>query len=223
MENKERKKYISYLRISTNGKKQKYSIESQREIVKNYVGENEIVKEFVEYSSGANAEREVLKEAILYSKQHNCTIVISRLDRISRSILHLVRLLEEEKVDFVTCDGIIDAFSLHIHIALAQRELELIRDRIRKGLRQAKLKGKTLGTPSNLQDEHRAKGRKKMIERAFEKNKVAGQLIVLLRKQGKPYAKIADFLNENGYTTRRNKAFASSTVQMLYKRYKDNV
>ncbi len=224
MENLKKRKFVAYLRSSKD--KQKFSILSQRQIVKQFAGDNEIEKWYVEHESGASMNRPELAKAVNCCKLNGYTLIIARLDRLSRSVLQLVTLIEKEKVDFVACDfPTLDTFGLHIHISVAQRELEMIRERTKRGLEQARLMGKKLGKPENLTDNARAKGRKTMQENAFNhpNNLKAGNLIVLLRKTKKmSYQKIADYLNKNSYRTRNNALFASSTVQFLFRRYKDH-
>jgi len=79
-----------------------------------------------------------------------------RFDRFSRSVSHLCRALETfqslgiqfvsmiEQVDTTTTTG---KFAFHLLAAVAESERQIIADRVRGGLRNARAKGKTLGRP----------------------------------------------------------------------------
>jgi DNA invertase Pin-like site-specific DNA recombinase len=84
------------------------------------------------------------------------TILVWKLDRLGRSLLHLVRLLEEfrrigielvsfsEGLDFTTTTG---KLVFQIISAFAEFERDCIRERVRAGMRNAKAKGKRMGRP----------------------------------------------------------------------------
>jgi DNA invertase Pin-like site-specific DNA recombinase len=77
--------------------------------------------------------------------KHKAKLVIAKLDRLARNV-HLISGLMESKVDFVCCD-MPDANRLTIHIlaAVAEHEREMISDRTRAGLAEAKARGVKLG------------------------------------------------------------------------------
>jgi DNA invertase Pin-like site-specific DNA recombinase len=91
------KKYVSYLRVST--KEQQRSglgIEAQRAIIKHYIDmeQAEIVQEYIEPESGKSIEnRPLLQQAIAQCKQHKYILVVAKLDRLSRDVEHIFRLL----------------------------------------------------------------------------------------------------------------------------------
>jgi DNA invertase Pin-like site-specific DNA recombinase len=83
-------------------------------------------------------------------------VVCWRFDRFSRSVSHLCRALETfhslgiqfvsmiEQVDTTTTT---EKFAFHLLAAVAESERQIIADRVRGGLRNARAKGKTLGRP----------------------------------------------------------------------------
>ena len=92
--------------------------------------------------------------------QLNC-VVVWKLDRLGRSLQHLISLIEEfkyYKVQFVSLTENIDTESangrltMHIFGALAEFEREMIVQRTHAGLDRAKAEGKTLGRPKGSKD-----------------------------------------------------------------------
>ena len=83
-------------------------------------------------------------------------IVVARLDRLGRSLVHLVATvegLEQRKVGFRSLAEKIDSTSaggkliLHIFASLAQFERALITERVRAGLDSARARGRVGGRP----------------------------------------------------------------------------
>jgi len=110
--------------------------------------------------SGAKAERPGLQEALDYMREGD-TLVVWRLDRLGRSLKHLietVNLLEErgiglqsltESIDTTTSGG---RLIFHIFGALAEFERNLIRERTQAGLQAARARGRKGGRPKSLND-----------------------------------------------------------------------
>ncbi len=216
-------KYVSYYRVST--QKQGISglgLGAQKTAVNNFLKEDDdLVKEFTEVESGKSNTRPILNEAIEYCKKHNVTLLIAKLDRLSRNVSFIYKLRDSE-VDFV-CTDMPNASKVTIGImaVLAQDERERISQRTKQSLAELKAKGIRLGSPKNLTD----KARLKSIEvRRYKSlndtnNKRATALIVASRNASESYHKIADRLNESDFRTRRDKRFTSATVKRLYDRY----
>ena len=109
---------------------------------------------FLDTASGTRAARPGL-EACLRALTPGDTLVVWRLDRLGRSMAHLVTLVEEllkRQVGFRSlCDGAIDTTTASgelvftIFSALAQFERRLIQERTRAGLAAARARGKKGG------------------------------------------------------------------------------
>jgi len=115
---------------------------------------------FTDTASGAQAERPGLTEALDHLRAGD-TLVVWRLDRLGRSLRHLIetiRALEQRGVGFKSLTESIDTTSsggkliFHIFGALAEFERELIRERTRAGLTAARARGRTGGRPKALGD-----------------------------------------------------------------------
>jgi DNA invertase Pin-like site-specific DNA recombinase len=129
-------KYVAYYRVST--KKQGASgngIEAQHAAVRSYVhGDDEIIAEYTDIESGSKADRRQLHKALDHCRQTGATLVIAKLDRLSRSAKFVFEL-RDSGVDFIACD-MPEANTLTIGIiaVIAQNELETIRKRTKDAL-----------------------------------------------------------------------------------------
>lgn len=105
-------------------------------------------------ASGARTERPGL-DACLKALESGDTLVVWRLDRLGRSLVHLVQIVTELQARGVAfkslSDGVIDTTTpsgqlvFHIFAALAQFERELIRERTKAGLEAARARGRKGG------------------------------------------------------------------------------
>ena len=113
-------KYIAYLRQST--KKQENSglgVEAQREIIKNYLKDKKLIAEYLETESGKKSERPKLTEAIGMCRKTGATLIVAKLDRLSRNVAFTSRFLESD-VEIVFCDFLQDnKLVLHIISSIA--------------------------------------------------------------------------------------------------------
>jgi len=220
-----KKQYIAYYRVST--KKQKKSglgLTAQKAIVEHYANADkaEIVKEFVEAESGKNIEnRVILKQAINYCLDYNCTLIVAKLDRLSRDVEHIFQIKKKLGDLFKSCDlPTTDSLTLSIFAGLAQRERELISIRTKAALKAKKAQGVMLGNPHHLTNEARKLG-VESIKRKAEmnvNNTRAMRLIVRCKNAQMSLADIANELNQHGFTTSRGKQFHKTTVMRLYER-----
>ncbi|KVU93626.1 recombinase family protein [Burkholderia ubonensis] len=137
--------------------------------------------------SGVCSDRPGLKAA-LDAISDGSTLVVWRLDRLGRSISHLIQIitqLGETGVEFVSLTECIDTgspvgrFTFHMIAALAEFERALISERTRAGLLSARRRGSKLGRPFALsvQDQVRARS----LLGAFSEAEVATLLSVHVR------------------------------------------
>jgi DNA invertase Pin-like site-specific DNA recombinase len=112
---------------------------------------------FTDTASGAKAERKGLEEVLSYVRKGD-TLVVWRLDRLGRSLPHLISTmtdLEERDIGFKSLTENIDTTSggkliFHIFGALPEFERNLIRERTQAGLVAARARGKKGGRPRVL-------------------------------------------------------------------------
>jgi DNA invertase Pin-like site-specific DNA recombinase len=115
-------------------------------------------KIFTDTASGAQTERKGLEAALSYVRNGD-TLIVWRLDRLGRSLPHLITTmttLEERGIGFKSLTENIDTTTsggkliFHIFGALAEFERNLIRERTTAGLTAARARGKKGGRPQAL-------------------------------------------------------------------------
>lgn len=220
------KKYIAYYRVST--RKQSLGIEAQRSTVMSYLSNMQdacMVAEYEEKESGKDNNRMQLNEAIKECKLHNATLIIAKLDRLSRNV-SFIFALRDANVDFICCDlPEFNSLTLAIFAGLAQQERELISSRTKAALAE-KRKVKTLGSPANLfNNMDKAISNSKTTRKAKalnnDNNRKAFSLIQALRNANNSWNSIAFSLNSNGFRTANNSVFSAIQVQRVYRMYAD--
>ena len=147
-------KAVGYVRISTNEDKQKYGLKVQLRAIREYCRKHglELVKVYKDTRSGKSLKRPGIQE-LLAEKNDFQVLVIYKLDRLSRSVLDLLKLIREDLkgIDVVFIEEGIDQRTKEGRLFLtqlasfAEYERELIVSRIKDGLTEAKKKGVKLG------------------------------------------------------------------------------
>ena len=190
-------------------------------------GDWRIVGEFVEIESGRVAVRPELAKALAAARLHRAALVVAKVDRLTRSLAFLSRLLEAG-VDVRFCDvpqieGPTGRFMLQQMAAVAELEAGLIGDRTRKALAAkaawyAKLdeaerdalraagKATQLGGDrgARLSGEQRARGRAELSARARARSADLAPVIAGLRAAGATtLTAFATGLNERGIPASR--------------------
>jgi DNA invertase Pin-like site-specific DNA recombinase len=141
---------IGYARVST----QDQTLALQQDALT----KAECTRIFTDTASGAKAERKGLEEALNYVRKGD-TLVVWRLDRLGRSLPHLISTmtaLEERGIGFKSLTENIDTTTsggkliFHIFGALAEFERNLIRERTNAGLTAARARGRKGGRPNAL-------------------------------------------------------------------------
>ena len=140
--------FISYLRVSTARQgKSGLGLEAQRKAVADYLngGNWQLLAEMVEVESGKKSDRPVLQEAIDLSKATGATLVVAKIDRLTRDAAFLLSL-RDAGIDFVAAD-MPDANRLTVGIMalVAEQEREAISRRTKDALAAAKARGVQLG------------------------------------------------------------------------------
>ena len=141
-------RYVVYYRVSTQRQgRSGLGIKGQKAAVKAFLKGRggRVVKEFTEVESGKRSDRPAFLEAVKAVNEHNATLLVAKLDRLSRDV-HFIAGLRKDGIDFTACD-MPDAnkFTINIMAALAEQERELIAERTRAALQEAKRKGRKLG------------------------------------------------------------------------------
>ncbi|MBN4166876.1 recombinase family protein [Pseudomonas fulva] len=129
---------VAYIRVSTSGQGESgLGLEAQRDYIHRAAQANHwnVIGEFIDVVSGKLAleDRPEGKKALAACRQHSAQLLVAKLDRLSRSVLHIAQLMEQ--VDFkVATMPQADKFQLHLFAALAQQEREFIAQRTKDAL-----------------------------------------------------------------------------------------
>ena len=130
-------KFVAYYRVST--AKQGSSglgLDAQRQAVRDYLngGAWELIAEFQEVESGKRSDRPELARAMERCRLTGATLLIAKLDRLSRNV-HFLSGLMEQGVDFLACDlPTANKLTVHIMAAVAEQEREAISARTKAAI-----------------------------------------------------------------------------------------
>jgi len=144
-----------YARVSTTGQTAENQLLALRAFA---TARGWTVTEFVDHGqSGAKEKRPALDAVLAAARARKLDVVACvKLDRLARSVHHLVAMVRELEalgVDLVVLDQAIDTTTpsdrllFHVLASMAEFERDLIRDRVHAGLRRARSQGKRLGRP----------------------------------------------------------------------------
>lgn len=149
-----------YLRVSTLDQ----STDLQKQELMQFIADRSwtLVGIFEDKASGTTSDRPALRECLTMARQRKIDIIICwKLDRFFRSLKDLVvtlNELSELQVEFVSVRDQIDMTTsagkllFHLLAAFAEFEADVIRERVRAGIRAAQAKGKRLGRPKKINE-----------------------------------------------------------------------
>jgi DNA invertase Pin-like site-specific DNA recombinase len=220
-------KIVAYKRVSTTRQGQSgLGLEAQEHTIEQFrvSHDAELVGCFVEVESGKDDHRPKLKEALHLAKVTASTLVIAKLDRLSRNAAFLLTL-RDSGVKFIAAD-MPEANDLTIGIMalVAQQEREAISKRTKEALRAAKARGVKLGNPNGAAALRRAgKGNVDGVREIKRKADDFAQdllpVIEDIRASGiTSLGGLASDLNGRGIVTPRGGRWHKTSVKNLIKR-----
>lgn len=223
-------KIISYLRVSTAQQGSSgLGLEAQEAAVVRYASSinADIITTFKEVETGKLNARPELTKALELAKLTGSTLVIAKLDRLSRNAAFLLNL-QEAKVPFVAAD-MPEASNLTVGFMalIAQYEAEAISKRTKEALQAAKVRGKKLGNPNGAAALRKAaKGNTAAVSviklKADNHARNLKPVIHALKAQGiNSLGGLAKALNERGMLTPRGGAWHKTSVSNLLARSPD--
>ena len=206
--------YIAYYRVSTSAQgRSGLGLEAQQEAAKRFVGENDqIISTFVEVESGRNCSRPQLAAALAECRRRRATLLIAKLDRLSRNVRFIAELLESD-VQITAVDmPNADRFTLHIMSAVAEQEARAISARTKAALAAARARGTRLGGSYRFTDAQRARGAAagNAVRAGAAKARAVGIMPVIeeARQAGaQTLQELADRLNAAGIPTAKGAAW----------------
>ena len=230
---------VAYLRVSTQSQKDSGGgIEAQRDAIARFSAAKgyDVVEYAEEAASGAMDldERPVLKAVLAKAAKIGAIVIVSKLDRLSRKVSFIARLMDA-KVKFAVTElggEEVDPFILQVMAALAQKEREMISQRTSAALQAMKARGVKLGNPRKY-DQRMEDGSVKMGAENARKLAAAANAskaddfalklrptVERMELAGMTVTQIANELNANGTKTARGGLWAATTVRNLTKRWK---
>jgi DNA invertase Pin-like site-specific DNA recombinase len=218
-------KAVAYYRVSTAAQgRSGLGLEAQKQAVEALCalrGWEIIAPPFTEVESGKRADRPELLKALHRAKVTGATLVVAKLDRLSRNVAFLAAL-QESGAKFIAADmPEANELTVHIMAAVAQAERKAISKRTQEALQAAKARGQRLGNPNGAAALRRAQ---RGNVAAVDAVKVGAEqracelrpIIEDLRGRGiTSLAPIAAALNEAGIVTARGGKWHASSVRNL--------
>lgn len=200
-------KFVAYYRVSTDAQgRSGLGLEAQKEAVHRYLngGDWTLVAEFTEVESGTKGDRPMLTNALRACRAQGATLVISKLDRLSRDA-HFLLGLEKAGVDFVAVDmPHANRLTVGIMAMVADEERRMISQRTKAALAAAKARGVQLGgyRGATVTDEVRQKAVQARKARADDHARDIAPFIEQARASGaSSLGQLAAYLNQHGVMT----------------------
>jgi DNA invertase Pin-like site-specific DNA recombinase len=206
---------IAYIRVSTQKQgKSGLGLEAQQAAITAFAASEgfDIIDTFIEVETGKGADalgkRPQLASSIEVARLTGATIVVAKLDRLTRNVEFGAHLFNRNDIAFKCADmPHANNFMLNIMLAVAQQEAEMISARTKSALQAAKARGQQLGSPNSC---------------ALQAAR-AGSFAESLRAVVEPIAHlpsraIAAALNAQGIKTQTGGEWLSATVLRLIDR-----
>jgi DNA invertase Pin-like site-specific DNA recombinase len=206
-------KFVCYYRVSTARQgKSGLGLDAQRAAVAAYLngGNWQIVEEFTEIESGKNSDRPALDKALAAARLHRAALVVSKMDRLTRNVAFLSRLLEAgvdvRFADLPQIEGATGRFMVQMMVSVAELEAGMISARTKAALAQAKKRGVVLGGYRGAKPTAKMRARSTAVlqQRADARAADIGPTVKALQAAGATSLRaIAAKLNEAGIPTPR--------------------
>jgi DNA invertase Pin-like site-specific DNA recombinase len=214
---------INYYRVSTAKQgRSGLGLEAQRAAIETFCASRGCnpLGEYIEVESGKRDDRPELAKALHHAKVTGATLVIAKLDRLSRNLAFLATL-QDAGTKFVAAD-MPEATELTIHImaAMAQAERKAISKRTKEALAAAKARGQRLGNPMGAKAFGSYRGNKAAVDAIKAKSLAFARdvmpIIEAIRAEGQTSLRaIAAELNGRGIVTARGGKWGPQAVSDL--------
>ncbi len=214
--------YVAYFRVSTQKQgRSGLGIEAQEEAVARYVGNRTLLMKFYEVESGKKDDRPELAKALESCKLTRATLLVAKMDRLSRNIYFLEKL-QKSGVPFVAADiPNLNEMSLLLIFMVAHMERAACSARTKSALQAAKARGVKLGNPlgaAAFGDKIRQGSVEAVQKKADDFAVSISKIILPMRAEGLNLKQIADRLNTEGYKTSRGGKWQATSVRRVLDR-----
>lgn len=221
-------KAVAYYRVSTAAQgRSGLGLDAQRDAVESLCaarGWDLVAPPYTEIESGKRADRPELAKALHRAKVTGATLVVAKLDRLSRNVAFLAAL-KDSGAPFIAADmPEANELTVHIMAAVAQAERKAISKRTSEALQAAKARGQRLGNPNGAAALRRsAKGNAASIDvikaGATARADQMRPVIDDMRSRGvTSLERLAGELNAGGFVTARGGRWHASSVRNLLAR-----
>jgi DNA invertase Pin-like site-specific DNA recombinase len=215
---------VAYYRVSTQRQHRSgLGIEAQRATVTRFADAEgmTVIAEYVEAETGKGADaldrRPQLAAALAAARKARCSVLVSKLDRLSRDVAFVAGLMAQ-RVPFIVAELGRDAdpFMLHLYAALAEKERRMISERTTAALAAKKAQGARLGNPHNITTAG-SLGRQAQTSSANDFAASLLPLVLAIRNGGAVTLEaISSALNQRGVRpVRGTRWYASSVANLL--------
>ena len=219
-------RFIAYYRVSTSKQGIKgLGMDAQKDTVTGYLERSGgvLLDEFKEVESGRSGDRPELLKAVNQCKLKNATLLVAKLDRLSRD-LHFITSLQKSEVPFLIAENPqYTDLTIHILAAVAQDERRAISQRTKAALAAAKARGVKLGNP-RLSEAGGGDTTNARKARTVKADSYANAILPVIEDirceigDGASLRSIAKILNERGFTTSRGCGWTAAGVSRVQQR-----
>ena len=219
-------KYVIYLRVST--KQQGDSglgLEAQQQYIDNFflqcyrgnTNSYTVIETISDVMSGKGSieDRPSLKRAVELCSKHNANLLVAKLDRVSRDVETVARLIKAVNLKVATMPQA-DNFQLHIYSALAEQERKFISERTKSAMKVLKEKGVKVGaaSPKYHRDSNNKTTRQTQHHTKYEELRTIFEVQV---KRGVTPTQLTIKLNDIGKTTPNGGMWTPTQVTRVIK------
>ena len=216
-------KFIAYYRVSTAKQGQSgLGLEAQQAAVADYLSTNtgELVKQYTEIQSGSKNNRPELQAALRQCRLTGATLLIAKLDRLSRNRSFLMSV-QDSSVKFVAVDmPEANHFTVGLMACLADYERELISERTKAALKAAKARGVVLGNP-RLDEVRNTDTTAATLAKTAKANSRNAEMLEIINEIQDSVStalstrQLAKHLNDAGYKTARGGHWHATSVNRV--------
>lgn len=231
-------KYVLYFRLSKQKKDKKgnkieigLGIKAQETIANYYFKPYEVAGRYYEVKSGKNVtKRPELRKAMDLCIEGEYTLVVAKLDRLTRSMLDFELIYDELDGRIHSCDTSTKGSPtpkeyFQMKMIFAEKERELISIRTKQALAEKKKDGIKLGNPkvdkSYSVYAKKATDAVRIKARENENNLRSYRYISSLKKENKTLQEICDNLNISMFRTSKGCKFSPTQVSRIIKMYEN--
>lgn len=217
--------FVAYYRVSTDRQgRSGLGLEAQRSQVAAYLngGDWRIIAEFTEVESGKRSDRPQLDKALAAARLHRVPLVVSKVDRLTRSVSFLSRLLDAgvdvRFADLPQIEGATGRFILQQMVAVAELEAGMISARTKAALAAAKRRGVKLGGDRGVIPSAKTRSKALRAIKAKADARAADVLTRIDELGDKSLRTIAADLNSAGIPTARGGEWSATQVSRVLAR-----